>query len=279
MTSAIIKIIDQIIIRMTTKSILYLLAGLFFFALSSQHVYGQDQQDRHFFQLKIYHYDNSGQEAQIDQFLESAYLPALHRTGIERVGVFKPHEHDTTATDKTYVLIPFSSLQEFESLSLTLNNDSQFLTDGTDYLEAAHDNPSYNRIESIVLKAFEEAPVLLTSDLETPKTERVYELRSYESPTEALNSNKVDMFNAGGEVEIFDRLGFNAIFYGNVIAGNRMPNLMYMTSFKDMESRNTHWGNFGEDAQWQKLLGMDKYQNNVSKADIFLLSATSYSDI
>jgi hypothetical protein len=36
----------------------------------------------------------------------------------------------------------------------------------------------------------------------------------------------------GGEVPLFVRLGFNAVFYGEVIVGSHMPNLMYMTTFE-----------------------------------------------
>ena len=89
---------------------------------------------------------------------------------------------------------------------------------------------------------------------------------------------KVEMFNEAGEIPLFERLGFNAVFYAEVIAGDRMPNLAYMTSFENMEERNRHWKTFTEDAEWKNLVGMEKYQHNVSKADILLLKAAAYSD-
>jgi hypothetical protein len=46
---------------------------------------------------------------------------------------------------------------------------------------------------------------------------------------------KVEMFNEGGEIDLFSRLNFNAVFYAEVISGPTMPNLMYMTSFENME--------------------------------------------
>ncbi len=62
--------------------------------------------------------------------------------------------------------------------------------------------------------------------------DRAYELRSYESPTEKLYWNKVEMFNKGDEIGLFKRLNFNAmVFYGEVVAGSRMPNLMHLTDF------------------------------------------------
>ena len=87
------------------------------------------------------------------------------------------------------------------------------------------------------------------------------------------------MFNEGGEIGIFKKLNFNAIFYGEVIAGGRMPNLMYMTSFENREDRSAHWKTFSSDPDWKKLSGIQEYKNNVSKIDITFLRPTEYSDL
>jgi len=86
------------------------------------------------------------------------------------------------------------------------------------------------------------------------------------------------MFNVGGEVPLFKRLGFNAIFYASVIAGSHQPNLMYMTSFESMQEREAHWKTFSNDAQWKALSSDAKYQNNISHIDITFLHAMPYSD-
>jgi hypothetical protein len=86
------------------------------------------------------------------------------------------------------------------------------------------------------------------------------------------------MFNEGGEVDLFKRLNFNAIFYAEVIAGPNMPNLIYMTSFENMADRDAHWKTFGADPQWKKLSTDSFYQHNVSRADITLMKAAGYSD-
>ncbi len=239
----------------------------------------QDQNDRQqIFQIKIYHLDGPDQEKQVDAYLEEAYLPALHRADIKPVGVFKPIDQDTTSDRRIYVLIPFESIDRLTTLPATLENDEQYLEDGSAYINAPHDEPPYSYIESVILKAFSEAPRIMRPELTSPKSQRIYELRSYGAATEAINLNKVDMFNAG-EVEIFDRLGFNAVFYGNVLSGSDMPNLMYMTSFEDMESRDTHWDSFRDDSQWEELSSMEKYKDNVSWINIHLLHSTDYSDL
>ena len=120
---------------------------------------------------------------------------------------------------------------------------------------------------------------MIAPQLKGPKSERVYELRSYESASEKIYWNKVKMFNAGGEIKLFDRLGFNGIFYGEVVFGSKMPNLMYMTSFENKEERDLHWKTFGSDPAWKELSSKPGYQHNVSKHDITFLQATSYSDL
>lgn len=235
--------------------------------------------ERELYELKIYHLKSKEQEERVDKFLQQAYIPALHRAGIKKVGVFKPVEGDTAAGKRIYVYIPYSSPDQFFKLPQTLQNDKKYTSDGKDYIDAAYNNPAYSRIETVLMRAFPDMPQFEVPQLKAPKNERVYELRSYEGSTEKLYQNKVQMFNKGNEVGIFKRLGFNAVFYAEVLAGSHMPNLMYMTTFDSKASRDEHWKAFGDDAEWQKLRAMQEYQNNVSHADIFFLQPTNYSEI
>jgi hypothetical protein len=86
------------------------------------------------------------------------------------------------------------------------------------------------------------------------------------------------MFNQGGEIALFKRLNFNAVFYAEVLSGCRMPNLMYMTSFENRSDRDAHWKTFGDDPEWKKLAALPYYQKNVSKNEVMLLHPTEYSD-
>lgn len=254
--------------------------ALFLLACSYTASAQNNSQDQQLYQIKIYHFDNSDQEQRVDSYLKDAYVPALHRTGIEHVGIFKPLGQDTTSDRRIYVLTPFDSFKQFKSLPQTLQDDKKYLTAGDSYINASRDQSPYNHIETILLEAFPLAPQIQTPDLEAPKSERIYELRSYGSPTEVFYRRKVDMFNQGGnEIEIFTRLGFNAVFYGSVLSGSKMPNLMYMTSFEDMETRNEKWDEFGNDHRWEEISSMPKYEGLVTRLDIQFLRATEYSDI
>lgn len=241
---------------------------------------------RDFYQIKVYHLKNAAQEKTVDDFLKTAYLPALHRAGIAHVGVFKSiqnQKNDANADQGDekliYVFIPYRSYEHFIKLEKILEKDPAFQLSGKAYLEAILAAAPYERIESILLQAFEANPSFNLPKLSSAKKDRVYELRSYEGPTEKLYKNKVKMFNKGGEVKLFKRLNFNAVFYGEVISGSRMPNLMYMTTFENKADRDEHWKTFGKDDYWLKLKSMPEYQNNVSRNDTRFLYPTDYSDI
>ncbi len=234
---------------------------------------------REFFELRIYHAKSAEQVNQIDNYLQQAYLPALRKNGIKAVGVFKQKGIDTAAVKKVYVLIPYKSLDQFASLPQKLQKDKTYEEAGKEYINAVYTQPPYTRYETILLRSFELMPFAEASKTTGPKSDRVYELRSYEGHTEKIYQNKVHMFNQGGEIALFKRLGFNAVFYGEVVAGSRMPNLMYMTSFENMEARNAHWKAFSNDPEWKKLSSMPEYQHNVSKGDTWFLTPTEYSDL
>lgn len=230
---------------------------------------------KEYFQIKVYTYESPSQAEKIESYLEDAYIPAVHRTGIKAVGVFKPIEE---SDNRIFVLLPFKSLDQFSQLDAKLNKDKTFQKDGKVYLDAPFEDPPYLRTETILLHAFDYQPEARVPDLNSSPEDRVYELRSYESYTEHIGANKIKMFNEGGEVDLFAKLEFNAVFYGEVIAGSHMPNLMYMTSFTDMESREEHWAAFRDHPDWTKMKSMEEYQDNVSHIDIVLLHHTAYSD-
>jgi hypothetical protein len=238
---------------------------------------GANAPARDYYQLKIYHYKSQAQETRLEQYLQQAYIPALHRAGIKYVGVFKPVTQQDTDR-RIYVFTPFTSLDKLAGIEQLLQRDDKYLADGRDYINAGFKDVLYSRIETIILQAFPGMPSTAVPNLTAAKADRVYELRSYESPTEKYNVNKVRMFNVGDEIGLFKRLNFNAVFYSEVISGSRMPNLMYMTTFNDKADRDKHWDTFGKDAQWKALTSNPEYNNNVSHADMTFLHPTEYSD-
>lgn len=256
--------------RITNLSILCV---VFFMFLS----FSLFAQKRDIYELKTYHIENADQAAMLDSYLEKAYLPAAHRQGIKSVGVFKPIASQADAGKKVYVLTPYKSMKEFMKMEAKLAKDPVYQTGGAAYIQAAFDHPSYRRIETAILQAMTGQPKFAASQLNSPKKDRIYELRSYEAATEQLYKQKVKMFNSG-EMGIFTRLGFNPIFYAETIAGADMPNLMYLTTHENMEKRDANWKAFGADYKWAEMKEIEEYKNTVSRNDTRLLYPTDYSD-
>jgi len=233
--------------------------------------------NRYYYQIKVYHFKTTVQEERLDKYLQSAYLPALHKIGVKNIGVFKSIAADTSDR-KIYVFIPFKNMDELESAPGKLLKDDQYLADGKDYLDAVYNDPPYTRIETILLRAFGEAPVPVMPNLTANKVDRYYELRSYESATEKYHASKVKMFTVGGETTIFKNINSNGVFYAQVIAGSHMPNLMYLTTYNSKQDRDDHWKVFSANPQWKELSAMPEYQKNVSKNEQIFLHPAAYSD-
>lgn len=210
--------------------------------------------DLQYYELRRYAFDpeKPAQRKRYLDFLQKAAIPALNRAGIQPVGIFEPRDE----RDTLWVLLPHSSLQSAATLVERLGSDPDFLQEGEDVIEATSDAPPYLCFSSSLFRAFSGMP-----RLETPVTgsSRVLQLRIYESPTEATNLKKIEMFNEAGEIRIFRKVGLHPVFFGQAIAGDRMPNLTYMLVFKDEEELNANWQRFRTDPEWQELKAMPEY--------------------
>jgi len=231
-----------------------------------------------YYEIKIYRIKDSGQAGTIDKYLKDAFIPAMHRAGISKIGVFKPVEADTAFGKLIYVFIPYNTADECFKLVTLLENDKTYQTAGKDFIDAPFDNPPFVRYESVFMKAFSRMPQFRVTSYTTPVSERIYELRSYESATEAKALKKIKMFNEGGEIGIFEKIGANPVFWGQVLLGSQKPRLMYMTTYADMKSHDEHWLAFRNTPEWKTISSMEEYKNSTSKTKAFLLHPTDYSD-
>lgn len=211
----------------------------------------QNQPGRAYYELRRYEIETPEQKAGFDKFLSEAAIPALNRLGIKPVGVFYP-EKDLS---QVYILLPHRSLESFATLTQRLGEDQEFLQAGSAFLDAPVDQPAYKNLETQLVMAFEGMP-----QLETPITSegRVLQLRTYESPSEKTGLKKIEMFNAA-EIAIFRKVGLHPVFFGQTLAGTKMPNLTYMLAFKDAQEQQENWKKFGADPDWQKLRAMPEY--------------------
>ncbi len=231
-----------------------------------------------YYELKIYRLKGPSQESRVDAYLRDAFLPAMHKAGIPKISVFKPIETDTAFGKIVYVFIPYKNINQYVQVLDKLAKDASYQQAGKSFLDAPYNDPPYVRHEDILMKAFSYMPVFKTYAYSTKPSERIYELRSYESGTDAKALKKIQMFNEGGEMAIFEKIGSNAIFYGQVILGSQKPRLMYLTTYSDMKSREEHWNLFRNAPEWKALSGQEEYKNSTSKTKAFLCHPTDYSD-
>ena len=108
---------------------------------------------------------------------------------------------------------------------------------------------------------------------------RVFELRTYESHSEAAAAKKIEMFNEGGEIALFDSLGLRSVFFGQTLIGRRQPNLVYMTVHQDMAAREKVWEHFRNSEGWKKLSTEPAFLNTVSATTIVFLRPAPYSQV
>jgi hypothetical protein len=231
-----------------------------------------------YYEIKIYRISQTSQAATIDKYLKDAFIPAMHRAGVYNIGVFKPVEADTAYGKLIYVFIPYKTADQYFKTIGVLDKDQVYQQAGKEFLDAPVTTPPFSRYESVFMKAFAFMPQLKVFKYDTPPAQRIYELRSYESATEAKALKKIHMFNEGGEIAIFEKVGSNAVFYGQVLFGSQKPRLMYLTTYADMKSHDEHWAAFRNSPEWKALSSKEEYKSTTSKTKAFLCHPTDYSD-
>lgn len=228
-----------------------------------------------YYELRTYILKDADQQRLVENYFEKAAIPALNKLGMKQVGVFT--EIKPTGYTTLTALIPYKSLEEFENVNSKLEQDKSYLSAAAAYLNAPASAPAYERIESSLLKAFTHMPGLELP----PKGKRIFELRRYEHASEAAGTKKREMFNDSGEIDIFKRLGFKPVFFGETIIGDHRPNLIYMVTFDDMAAHDQHWKSFGADPEWKKISAIPEYADSklVSKITATFLQPAAYSQI
>jgi len=203
-----------------------------------------------YLELKTWHFHNSpeNQSARVADYLEHGLAPALSRAGAKLDGAFS----NVIGPEGPYyvTLTQFSSLGEMQDVLAKLSGDQQH-QEALQKLSSGSGLP-FVRVESSLLRSFDGMPQPAVSTTLGDST-RIFELRTYESQTFLTLARKVGMFN-GGEMQIFERLGFRPVFFGETIVGARQPNLKYMLSYDDLAARDRLWKAFGSDPEWKKLV-------------------------
>jgi NIPSNAP len=216
------------------------------------------------------------QRQRLSQFLEHNYVPAIQRVGAGPIGVFA----NSIGPDGPFLMLvtQFPSMAGFEQCRDKLSADSDFAK----ALDAFNAQPglSYERGERMLLRAFEGMPRIEVPPGDSKRPARIFEVRMYESNNLSTLRRKLNMFNSG-EMGVFKRLGMQPVFFGEMIVGPKLPNLVYMLSFDDLAAREKAWRAFGGDPEWKKLRETPGWSDAeiVSNITNFFVSPLPFSQI
>jgi len=224
-----------------------------------------------YFEFRQYHLNVGSKKNMVGNFLRKVGIPAMNRIGIGPVGVFNTMYGPNSPT--LYVLMVHKSLDTVVNSASLLMADDEYRN--TDFIKTSLSEPGYVRMESSLMLAFKDLPQLVVPE----KKPRIFELRTYESHSIKAAKKKIDMFNEGGEIKIFQRTGLQPVFFGETLIGPKIPNLTYMLVFNDLADRDAKWKVFGGDPEWKKLRSDPQYKDTVSNITDIILRPTGYSQI
>ena len=229
---------------------------------------------REFYELRYYLLRRGPGVDLTHDYLRDAAIPALNRIGIRPVGVFNVLVGPESPS--LYVLVPHPSAESVLTAWEQVRADKEYVERGAGFLNAPASDPAFVRVESQLMAAFATHPRITPP----PQGPRVFELRTYENATKNANLKKIEMFNSG-EIDIFRKVGFHPVFFGEKLIGPKWPNLTYMLASASVEERDKHWAAFGADPEWKKLSSMPDYSDEkiVSNITNYLLRPAPYSQI
>ncbi len=233
---------------------------------------------REYYLLRRYTLQSGPQTKLTENFIAAAFIPALVRLGMGPVGAFRVDIGPETPA--FYVLIPGPSLESLAQVDLLLAKDAEFLKAAEPFWNAPAIAPAFLRADNSLLAAFEGWPKATPPASAANRGKRIFQLRTYESPSNDDHIRKVEMFHSG-EFEIFTNAGFHPVFFGDTLVGPRMPSLTYMLSFADLAELDAKWNVFRNDPAWKKLSADPRfsYESIVSNITNLVLSPLDSSQI
>lgn len=188
------------------------------------------------------------QRGKLSEFLGKAAVPAMQKIGTGPVGIFA----SSIAPEAPFFLmvVEHPSISAFEQCWQKLMVDQE-LGAVAAALQQSVALP-FQRMEVQLLRGFRGFPGIEKPAGDAQRPARIFEVRTYESNTPGSLIKKIGMFE-NGEIDLFRKHNLLPIFFGEMIAGPRMPNLTYMVAFDNLAAREANWRSFASSPEWRKM--------------------------
>ncbi|MDR2234373.1 MAG: NIPSNAP family protein [Tannerella sp.] len=216
-------------------------------------------------------YTLTGDGKALDNFFMDALIPAFNRKGV-KVGAFKLFKREEA--EKRHLVFIYPDIATYLRVKTEIWNDATFKNTAQGFYDTSAPNPVYSNFETFLCEAFSSIPVHRNPDI----SRTLLELRIYWSPNEEANKRKVKMFN-DGEIGIFDNCGINSVLYGDILAGPRMPALMYLTWYQDESTRAEAWGRFVAHPDWLTISKLPEYAYTATNNTSTFLAPLPFSQL
>jgi hypothetical protein len=228
-------------------------------------------------ELRRYRLRNGPMATRFAAYAKDALVPALGRAGISPLGAWNVSFGTDSPT--LFLLLPHAGAESLVRLEPRLASDAEYRRAAASFLALPPSDPPYERCNSSLHAAVPTQPGIEKPTGAVASAARVFELRTYRSPGEPAGRKKIEMFEAGGELAIFRRIGLHTVFFARDLVGAGLPSLTYMLAFADVAAREKAWAAFREDPEWVKLRDQPAYADIVSGIDAALLRPTDYSQL
>jgi len=231
---------------------------------------------KEFIEVRKYTVKDAEKRTKLVELLDKALIPALNRQGLKPVGVFVPLEREARFANNVFVVIPHKTTDTFVNLTAKLLTDAEYKKDAAPIFGTTSQDPVYTDCETFLLQGFPTAPAVEVPEL---GPNRIFEWRLYRSFNIERNEAKIKMFDVGGELPLFREIGLNPIFFGDVIAGNRMPALMYLVGCPSPEAHAQSWRVFRDHPKWLAMRDLPEYADTATEIERVVLTPSPGSQI
>jgi NIPSNAP len=228
-------------------------------------------------ELRRYRLRQGALAARFAAYAKDALVPALGRAGIAPVGAWTVAVGPGQPT--VHLLLPHPDAESVLTLAARLDADAEYRKAAASSLALPPTDPPFLSCDSSLHAAVATVPAAQKPSGDAAGPARVFELRTYRSATEAASRRKIEMFEAGGELALFARLGLQVVFFARDVAAGGLPSLTYMVVFADGAAREKAWATFGSHPEWVKMRDDPRYADTVSNIDSALLRPTEYSQL